>query len=163
MLWILGEHVADKIGQNWRQALTASDGHEIAKLELAVYDRCVVETVHGLPAECQGDQKDTESVDVVGDAAVASGGGMTHRGVGGLAHGGLVHRGRGRPGGTYDGGAVCLAEENVVGSNGAVRQATHLKLLQDICDRPQHVFDKHQLRAKAAGRRPRTGRPVPGR
>ena len=76
MLRILGEHAAHEVGQHRRQALVVGDRGEVAKFELAVQDRPVVEARHGDPAQSEGHQQDAQGVDVVGDAAVAAGGGV---------------------------------------------------------------------------------------
>ena len=94
MIGVFGEHAAREVVQNRRQALTSGDCGEIAEFKLAIHDRSVVGTIHWQPAERQCHQQHAKRVHVVGDAAVATGCGMTEGGVGGLAYRGLVHGGR---------------------------------------------------------------------
>ena len=159
MLRILGQHAADEICDQGRQPFVADQCPVRAQFELAAQDRRIVQLCQRQPAQRQRQQQYTERIDVVGDAAVTPPGGVAHGAVGGLEQGGLVHRGRRRPGGPQDQGLAALPREHVVEPYCPMGHAAGSQFLQREGDRPQHMGDERGFRPRVqvAGER-RSGR-----
>ena len=146
MLRVLGEHAADQIADDRRQALGAQQGGEGPDLELAAHDGRIVPLRQRHPPEAQAEQQHAERIDVVGNAAVAASCRHAHGGIGRLEQRRLPHARRRGPGGAEHHWLAGPRLEHVVEPNPAVGHTAPLELLQDQRRRSEHAFEQLGLR-----------------